>query len=277
MRDFEEQLKVIYSRDLEEKKTWYSSVAEAYNKTRPRYPQELIKRVLELSKLPSDATIFEIGCGPGTATVEFAQKGLKMVCVEPSQEACQIARQNCRQYPNVEIINTTFEEWESENKKFDAVLAATSFHWVKAEIGCSKTATILKDNSSFILLWNTPPQPSYEVYQMLEEIYKQKAPSLTGYAGYEDFKTHQENLKKLGQKVIESGLFKNLVSENMECELTYSVDDYLKLLSTLSPYIMLESQQRFSLFESLREIFLNNCGENLKLSHISAFQIAKKS
>nr|ADN16307.1 Methyltransferase type 12 [Gloeothece verrucosa PCC 7822] len=277
MPDFEQFVKTIYSKDLEEKKTWYSSVAVAYDKTRPRYPQELIKPVLELAQLPPDATILEIGCGPGTATVSFAEKGFKMVCLEPSLEACQLAQKNCQAYPKVEIKNSTFEEWQPDTEKFDAVLAATSFHWVKAEIVCSKAAEILKDDGSLILLWNTPPQPSYEVFHPLLEIYQQKAPSLAGYAGYEDLKIHQENLRKLGIKVIESGLFKNLVYEQIVCEVTYTVDDYLGLLSTLSPYIMLESQVRVSLFESLRERLLSLCGNSLQLSHISAFQITQKS
>ncbi|ACK68850.1 Methyltransferase type 11 [Gloeothece citriformis PCC 7424] len=277
MAEFEKFLTTIYSKDLEEKKTWYSSVAEAYNKTRPRYPQKILDRVLELAQIPQNGSILEIGCGPGTATVDLAEKGFKMVCLEPSLEACQIARQNCQNYPHVEVKNSTFEEWELDTEKFDAVVAATSFHWVKPEVGCSKAAAILKDNGSLILLWNTPPQPSYETYQVLEEIYEKKAPSMTDYRGYEDFNFHQKNLKQMGKKVIESGLFKNLVFDLIECEVTYRIDDYIGLLSTLSPYIMIDSKQRNDLFESLREKLFDLCGKNIQLFYLSAFQITQKA
>lgn len=128
MKDLEQQLQQINAKDLEVKKTWYSAIADAYNRTRPPYPPTLISRVLELAQLPSEARLLEIGCGPGTATVDFAQRGFSMVGLEPSPEAGQLARDNCTPYAAVEIVNTTFEEWPLEPQRFDAVLAATSFH-----------------------------------------------------------------------------------------------------------------------------------------------------
>src|SRR5919202_4164359 len=105
--------------NLEQRKSLYSSVADAYNKARPPYPQELISRVLELTQLPSGANILEIGCGPGTATTAFAELGFSMICLEPSQEACLLARQNCAAHPDVEIVNTTFEEWDLQPENFN--------------------------------------------------------------------------------------------------------------------------------------------------------------
>lgn len=61
----------------------------------------------------------------------------------------------------------------------------------------------------------------------------------------------------------------------MICELTYSIDDYLGLLSTLSPYIALETQQRKALFASLKAALEKHCG-NLQLSHLSAFHLVQK-
>ena len=39
-------------KDLGERKHWYGSVASAYNRVRPRYPQAVIDRVIELAQLP---------------------------------------------------------------------------------------------------------------------------------------------------------------------------------------------------------------------------------
>lgn len=273
MNDLEQQLKDYCGKDLQQKKSWYSQVADAYNKTRPRYPQELIYRVVELAKLPTDAIILEVGCGPGIATIPFAQLGFSMVCLEPSHEAYQLARQNCEMYPNVEIKNTTFEEWELETKKFNAVLAATSWHWVSPEIGYPKAATAIKDNGSLILLWNMTPQPPYEVYQALNEVYQAQAPSL---ARYEDRRTQEDILRGMGENVIKSGQFKNLVSEQVPCEVTYNIDDYLLVLSTLSPYIRLDPLARNSLFEGLRAVLERNCTKSIQISYVSAFHMAQK-
>ncbi|MFB2977348.1 class I SAM-dependent methyltransferase [Microseira sp. BLCC-F43] len=269
-----EQIKTWYAKDLSQKKQWYSPVADAYNKVRPRYPKNLIHRVLELTQLPSKATILELGCGPGNATVAFAKLGFSMVCLEPSKAACQFAKINCAQYPNVEIQNTTFEEYSLENEKFNAVLAATSIHWIAPEIRYQKAANALQENGSLILLWNCELQPQDEVYQVLREVYQTHAPSLL--AQYESRETQQESLRSFGQSVLDSGRFKDLVSEQVTSEVTYSTNDYLMLLSTYSPYLELAPQIRDSLFEGLREKIERNFGENLQLSYLSAFHIARK-
>ncbi|NJO61868.1 MAG: class I SAM-dependent methyltransferase [Richelia sp. RM2_1_2] len=274
-----EQIQNIYKNyqndySLEQRKNWYSKVADAYHRTRPRYPQELINRSVELAKLNQNATILEIGCGPGTATTEFAKRGFSMVCLEPSQESCDLARENCAGFPNVEIINTTFEQWELPPDQFNAVVAATSFHWVSPEVGYPKVEKVLKDNGSLILLWNKEPQPSYEVYQILDEVYQKQVPSLSRY---EDRTTQEKILRELGNNVIKSGLFKDLIYEHMECDRAYSIDDYLLLLSTLSPYITLDSQQRELLFDDLRDTSHKYLGDTIETSYLSAFHIAWKN
>ncbi|KST69429.1 class I SAM-dependent methyltransferase [Mastigocoleus testarum] len=274
MKKFEEQFKHIYSQDLSEKKTWYSSVAEAYNKTRPRYPKQLINRIVELAKLTPNAKILELGCGPGIATVEFAKLGFSIVSLEPSPESCEFARENCAQYPNVEIQNITFEEWELGTNKFDAVIAATAFHWISPEIRCSKSAQALKDNSSLILLSNKEPQPSYEIYQLLSEVYQKQAPSVTRY---EDPEIQEKTIREFGGRIIDSSYFQSLFYEYLRCEVNYSIDDYLAMLSTLSPFIALESQQRSSLFTALKEVLEQNCEGDIQTSYISAFHIARKA
>lgn len=266
---------VAATHSLEQRKNWYSAVADAYNQVRPRYPKQLIDRAVEVAQLPSDAIILEVGCGPGIATVAFAQLGFSMVCLDPSQEACLLARQNCVPYPDVKIRNTTFEEWELEPERFHAVLAATAWHWVSPEIGYPKAAAALQDTRSLILLWNTAPQPQYEVYQAVNEVYHTQAPSLAQYHDKERG-TQEENLRQFGQNIIDSGQFKDLVSEQLACEATYSIDDYLTLLSTLSPYIALNSQKRDSLFEGLKRVLERNCPRSIQVSYLSAFHIAKK-
>ena len=258
---------------LEQRKNWYSKVADAYNKTRPRYPLELINRTVKLAKLRENTDILEIGCGPGTATTEFAKLGFSMTCLEPSQEACNLARKNCAGFPNVEIINTTFEEWELQEKAFNTVLAATSFHWVSPQVGYPKLKQALKDDGNLILLWNKEPQPSYEVYQILDEVYQKQVPSLSRY---EERATQERILQELGENVVKSGLFKDLVFECVECDRTYSIDDYLMLLSTLSPYIVLDSQQRDALFNDLRDALCKNLGDTIETSYLSAFHVAWK-
>ncbi|MGL4884019.1 MAG: class I SAM-dependent methyltransferase, partial [Waterburya sp.] len=67
------------------------------------------------------------------------------------------------------------------------------------------------------------------------------------------------------------------MQEQVITQVTYSVDDYLTLLSTLSPYIRLTAQQRDTLFTQLKQRLENHYGNQLELSYLSMMQITSKN
>ena len=143
-KELKQVIKGIASKDLEQRKRWYSPAAEAYNFVRPKYPGALVDKVIKVAQLSSSSRILEIGSGPGPATTSFAQIGCSMVCIEPNPVFCELARINCQSYPSVNVINKSFKEWSPELEAFDAVLAASSMHWIPAEIGYAKASGALK-------------------------------------------------------------------------------------------------------------------------------------
>ena len=273
MQNPEQKISPRSSLSLEQRKTWFSPVADVYYKARAPYSQELINRAVTLAQLSPDATILEVGCGPGNATVCFAQLGFSMICLEPNQEFYHLAQRNCAPYSKVEICNTSFEEWELEAKKFKAVLAANAFVWIPPEIGYPKAAEALQDNGCLILLWNMTPEPRYEVYQAIEEVYQ----AYVSFVNYEGAETQADILRGFEQNILNSGCFRDLVSEQIACEVTYSIDNFLNLLSTrnVSTLRLLDLQTKDLLFERLREK-LAEFGDNIQLSYLSAVQIARK-
>ncbi len=260
------------NRDLEQRKHWYSSVAEAYNTTRPLYPDQLISQVREITQLPLGSKILEIGSGTANATRSFAQLGFSMTCLEPNPDFCQLAQANSHSYDNIKIHNLSFEEWQSP-EKFDAILAASSWHWIPSEVAYPKAIRLLQDQGYLILLWNKELQPQYKIHQSLAAIYELYAPHLYRY---ETKETQIEILNQLGKMVTNSGLFGGLRSGQVESEVAYTVDHYLMLLSTYSPYLKLAAKTREALFEDLRGFIQQEWGDSLKLSYISAFHIARK-
>ncbi len=273
MKDLQQILQnECYGKDLEQRKRWYSPSAEAYYQVRPRYPQALIDRVIEIAQLTAHSTLLEVGCGPAIATPAFAALGCAMVCVEPNGDFYRLAQQACEPYANVELQNCSFEEWPLAAGKFDAVLAASSFHWIPPAIGYPKAAAALRPEGYLILLWNKELQPRYEVFQQLESVYQAHAPQLK--RTYEDNATQAAILDQLGQMAIASGQFKDMVTGQVEVEVTYSVDQYLLLLTTYSPHLKLEPQQKQPLFEGLRQVLKQN-GDTVQLSYVSMFHIAR--
>jgi SAM-dependent methyltransferase len=276
--DVSSLLKNIYR--CADKSSWYDFVASAYDRTRPRYPAEILFQMQEIADLRPGKSVLEIGAGVGIATVELARLGAKIVCVEPSQAACAIAREKCAVYGrSVEVINSTFEEWELGKKKFDLIVAATSFHWITPEVRYAKTAKALKDHGLLVLLWNTPPQPSYEIHQSCQTIYQTYAPELMKYESHQD---HQQNIGKIAQSAIASGYFQNLVTHQTITTVNYTVEEYLTLLSTLSPYIRLAKSagdRCKALFTELEQELRRSLNQQnqLGLSYLSMVQIAQKT
>ncbi len=272
-KELRQAVKCIASTDLEERKNWYSPAAEDYNSTRPKYPSELIGKAVNAAELSSSSRILEIGSGPGTATTSFAELGCRMVCIEPNPDFCNLARMNCKSYPTVEVINKSFEEWNLEPEAFDAVLAASSMHWIPAEIGYAKASSALREDGHLILLWNKELQPCKSMQHALSDAYKLHVPSL---GRYEDRKTQEAILIGLGQMMLDSGRFRNLVTETMETSLAYTSDQYISLLGTYSSYLKLDRGTRNVLFAGLRQCILEKGGGEIHLSYLSTYHIAQK-
>ncbi|MEL6580592.1 MAG: class I SAM-dependent methyltransferase [Cyanobacteria bacterium J06621_12] len=258
-----------------DKSTWYDAVALAYDRTRPRYPAQILAKMEERVGLEPKNSALEIGAGVGIATVELAKLGAKMVCLEPSKSAWAIATEKSVVYPNVEMVNTTFESWDLGEEQFDAVIATTSFHWVDTEVRYVKTAQALKDAGFLVLLWNTPPQLSYEAHQSLQDVYQLHAPELGKYQRHEDY---QESIAEFPQQAIASGYFRDLTTEQEIVPVRYTIDNYLTLLSTLSPYIRLTSELRQILFTELKTKLqqVSDRHSQLDLSYLSMLQILRK-
>ena len=256
----------------EQRKSWYGSVARTYDRVRPKYTPEFLARVIEVAKIPATGKILEVGCGPGTATIGLAQMGFSVVALEPSLETYNLACHNLAAYPNVEIINTNFEEWEPEARRFDAVVAATSWHWVAPEHKHIKVASLLKDRGSLVLLWNTAMQPPLDIFEDLTEVFDRYIPAL---AKYKDPETQLSEVRIFAKSATDSGLFSELREESRSNQINYSIDDYLQLLTTYSPCIALSPECRHELLGQLREI-LGHCGDRIPLAYLSAFHVASK-
>ena len=274
MGDLKEYLQLVYSQELEEKKQWYSSVAQAYHLARPRYSKSLLQFALERANLSPTSTILEVGCGPGTATVDLAEFGYPIVALEPSTDACELARQNCQNYPHVTLVNSTLEEWEREACPFDAVVAASSYHWISPEVREDKIISCFPGQGTLILLWNTPPRPEPDVYSILNSVYQNYNPSL---ATYDDLATHQQSLNQMGESLLVSGNFRDLRSQQEICDRRYDIDTYLALLTTLSQYIRLDTAERNKILSALKLALQQEGITEFNTSYLSLVQVVSYS
>lgn len=122
----------------------FDAVAELYDRARPGYPEQLFDDLFNIGGLKSGSAVLEIGCGTGQASRPLAQRGCELACLDLGEQMAQIARRNLKSFQNVEVINAPFETWERPGASFDAVFAATSWHWLVPSIRYVKAARHLK-------------------------------------------------------------------------------------------------------------------------------------
>lgn len=132
----------------------FDKVATSYKSAHVGYPEALVDAVIKLSQVPAGGRILEVGSGTGAATMPFAGRGYRMVCVEPGANMVAVARQTFADYPNVEMHEATFEGWPLEREAFDLVFSARALHWVDSRMRFVKTADALRPGGSLALFKN---------------------------------------------------------------------------------------------------------------------------
>ena len=118
--------------------------AEGYDDARPVAPQEVFDNLVELAALKPGARVLEIGCGTGQATRPLAERGFSILAVELGANLAELARRKLAEYPEVQIVTSSFEDWDPEDELFDAVVSFNAFHWIDPDIRFSKPASVLK-------------------------------------------------------------------------------------------------------------------------------------
>jgi SAM-dependent methyltransferase len=124
----------------------FGSDAERYDRTRPRYPDALVERIVAASP---GSEVLDVGCGTGIAARQFQAAGCRVLGVEVDARMADFAEQT-----GVEVEVATFEDWESAGREFDAVIAGQAWHWVNPVAGAAKAAQVLRPGGRLAVFWN---------------------------------------------------------------------------------------------------------------------------
>jgi SAM-dependent methyltransferase len=156
----------------------FNEVPDLYDRVRPTYPDELFADLVAITGMDSSSSVLEVGCGTGQATRSLAALGCPVTAVEPGAGLAALARQRLAAYPNVEIESATFEEWDDAGRRFDVLVAASSWHWVDPAIGWPRAHEVLHPGGWMALLGNVvvrrPGEP--EVYAETADLHERYSP-----------------------------------------------------------------------------------------------------
>ena len=130
----------------------FGSDAERYDRSRPRYPDAMVRRIVAASPGPD---VLDVGCGTGIAARQFQGAGCRVLGVEPDARMAEFARRSA-----IEVEVATFEGWDPAGRTFDAVIAGQSWHWVEPVGGAAKAGSVLRPRGRLAVFRNDHHPPA---------------------------------------------------------------------------------------------------------------------
>jgi len=142
----------VASRETERSKDSFDAVAVNYDLFRPAPPRQVRDAIITLSNLHPGSRVLEIGCGTGQLSVPLAELGVDLVAVELGPRLASLASRNLKQFHNARVEVAAFEDWPLPQERFDAVVAASAFHWLDPDVRFAKSAEALHPGGFLTIL-----------------------------------------------------------------------------------------------------------------------------
>jgi SAM-dependent methyltransferase len=250
----------------------FDEAPELYDRVRPGYPEAVFEDLTTLARLRPGSRVLELGCGTGQATVPLAARGFEVVAIELGAGLADVARRNLAAFPRVDIVNAAFEEWPLPPASFDAVVAATSFHWLDAEVRLAKVADALRSGGALaIIATHHVAGGDGPFFAEVQRCYETWMPGTVEGLRLPDASEvpHDDD-----DDFEASGLFTEAVFRRYERDLTYSTREYRDLLLSYSGHRALASDARKGLLACTGELIDTRFGGRIAKRYMTELTVA---
>lgn len=252
----------------------FDKFAKTYDKVRPRYPIQLYKDIQTFCDISSQTNLLEIGTGSGIATEEIAKLRARIITVEPGDNLVEVAKQNLSGYHNIRFICDTFENCDFENRQFDIILSATTFHWLEKDSKYYDCYRYLKDNGFLVLYWNSFCRENSPIMKEIDEVYARNL-SATYERRSDVNRGVLDKVIKREQELIQSEYFYISALKRYRTEYHYDADSYVALLNTYPKIIKLSSDVRDKFLAEIREVIIRNSNK-ITIPILTSLYICRK-
>lgn len=203
-----------------------------YDRARPRYPRELVDRVV--AGLPG-RSVLDVGCGTGIVARLFQAAGCEVLGVEPDERMAAFAAER-----GLPVDIAKFEDWDPAGRAFDALVAGMTWHWVDPVKGAQQAARVLRPGGRVALFWNAFQVPA-GLAEAFAEVYARLLPDHPMYqhglkAGrgvYAPFLTSTADVLR------DTGAFDEAEQWHFDWQQTYTRDEWTDLAPTFGGHALL--------------------------------------
>ncbi len=269
----------VSSGDQRERGKLFNEVPALYEQVRPSYPDELFADLVAVTGVAAHASVLEVGCGTGQATRSLVQLGCAVTAIEPGVEMAEMARQRLARFSNVVIETSTFETWDAHDRRFDLILAASSWHWVDPSIGWRRAHDILRPGGRLAVLGHVVIRQSDEpeVYAATADLHERFAPGNPDW-GHPPLEADvRATSYGWGPPNEESdGLFGPAIVRWYPMVQHFDGAGFADLLRTLSPYRRLDPSIREPLLDAIAERIRTDLGNRATRRYLSVLRVGQR-
>ncbi|MDE7289790.1 MAG: class I SAM-dependent methyltransferase [Oscillospiraceae bacterium] len=241
---------------MEEFEKTFDNIAEEYDRIRPMYVKELFKDLFAYSPINSESRVLEIGMGTGKASGAILDSGCHLVGLEPGIHLAEAASKKYQKYPNLSIVNSTFQNFSCCSEYFDLIYAATAFHWIPEEYGYRRVYELLKQGGAFarFAYHAGTDKKRKELTAEIQKCYRK-------YASWEDEAKEysEEYAKNLAETARKYG-YVDIKHKMYYFNKDFTADEYMGLLRTYPDHMKIEDASRRKLFQGIHSAIVNNGG-----------------
>jgi SAM-dependent methyltransferase len=138
--------------------TIYMGTAPYYARGRPRYSRELVSTLTAELGLDGSGRLLDVGCGPGTLTIELAASFEEAIGLDPDADMLREAMQRAADLgtQNVRWVRALAEEIPNlDLGEFRLVTFGQSFHWTDREHVAAAVYELLEPEGAIALIVHT--------------------------------------------------------------------------------------------------------------------------
>lgn len=257
----------------------FDEVPELYDRVRPTYPDELFADLVAIAGIHNGSSVLEVGCGTGQATRSWAALGFSVTAVEPGAGMARVARQRLASFDNVRVATSTFEEWDDQDRRFDLLLAAASWHWVDPSRGWPRAHVVLRPGARMTLIGNvvvrSPGEP--EVYAETGDLHEHYSPGNPDWAlpPLED----EIRATNEGWGLVEDPgpLFGPTIVRWDPVVQWFDGSGFADLLRSTSLYRRLEPEVREPLLNAIAERIRTEMGDRVPRRYLGVLRVAQRA
>jgi SAM-dependent methyltransferase len=234
----------------------FGPVAAMYDDVRPGYPAAAATAIVDVhGGVPG--TIAEVGAGTGKGTELLVRLGGRITCLEPDPGMAAVLR---ARFPEVEVRETRFEEWDAPPGGVDLIACALAWHWLDPATRSPRARAALAPAGTLAVIAHAYGYADPAVAEAIDGVLRS-----VGYtAGPRPEHWVRDDIRA-------SGAFGRVEERVWHSYPEFTRDRYLRLVQTFSPFRRRTPAEQRAALAGLREAL----GDTLTLDLTTTLVLAR--